>query len=151
MRILHVRPVDERQGPARPQPAPDRRRGARRAHRQYLPLLELQSLRRVGACGRLSRLRDGAENAMTPLRSVGHAATRIDALQRVTGTASYTGDIHLPGMLYARVLRSPHAHARIRRIDTSKALALPGVKAILTRENCDVVWSSGDTRNKRFL
>jgi CO/xanthine dehydrogenase Mo-binding subunit len=54
-------------------------------------------------------------------------------------------------MLYARVLRSPHAHARIRGIDTSKAQALPGVKAILTRENCDVVWSSGDTRNKRYL
>ena len=88
---------------------------------------------------------------MTPLRSVGHAATRIDAVQRVTGTAAYTGDIHLPGMLYARVLRSPHAHSRIRSIDTAKALAPPGVKAILTRENCDVIWSSGDTRNKRYL
>ena len=88
---------------------------------------------------------------MTPLRSVGHSVPRIDAVKRVTGTATYTGDVQLPGMLYARVLRSPHPHARIRRIDTSKALALPGVKAILTRENCDVVWSSGDTRNKRYL
>jgi len=89
--------------------------------------------------------------SLTPLKTVGHPAQRIDAVKRVTGAATYTGDIQLPGMLCARVLRSPHAHARIRRIDTSKAQALPGVKAILTRENCDVVWSSGDTRNKRYL
>jgi xanthine dehydrogenase molybdenum-binding subunit len=88
---------------------------------------------------------------MTPLESVGHASPRIDAVQRVTGTATYTGDIHLPGMLYARVLRSPYAHARIRRIDVSRALALPGVKAIITHKNSRVVWSSGDMRNKRYL
>jgi xanthine dehydrogenase molybdenum-binding subunit len=89
--------------------------------------------------------------SVTPLKTVGHPTKRIDAVKRVTGTATYTGDIQVPGMLYARVLRSPHAHARIRKIDTSKAQALSGVKAILTRENCDVVWSSGDTRNKRYL
>jgi CO/xanthine dehydrogenase Mo-binding subunit len=89
--------------------------------------------------------------SLTPLKTVGHPTQRIDAVKRVTGTATYTGDIQVPGMLYARVLRSPHAHARIRKIDTSKAQALPGVKAILTRENCDVVWSSGDTRNKRYV
>jgi CO/xanthine dehydrogenase Mo-binding subunit len=88
---------------------------------------------------------------MNPMKTVGRATPRIDAVARVTGKAAYTGDIRLPGMLYARVLRSPHAHARIRRIDASKALALPGVKAVLTHETCRVVWSSGDTRNKRFL
>ena len=88
---------------------------------------------------------------MTPLKSVGHASPRIDAVKRVTGAATYTGDIHLPGMLYARVLRSPYAHARIRRVDVSKALALAGVKAIITHANCRVVWSSGDMRNKRYL
>ncbi len=88
---------------------------------------------------------------MNALHSVGHPTPRVDALQRVTGAATYTGDIQLPGMLYARVLRSPHAHARIRGIDLAKALALPGVKAILTHENCNVVWSSGDMRNKRYL
>ncbi len=61
-----------------------------------------------------------------PLKTVGHATPRIDALERVTGRATYTGDVKLPGMLYARVLRSPHPHARIRSIDTAKALALPG-------------------------
>src|SRR5580704_671672 len=88
---------------------------------------------------------------MTPLKSVGHPTSRIDALKRVTGGATYTGDIQLPGMLYARVLRCPHPHANIRKIDLSKAQALPGVKTILTHENCDIVWTSGDTRNKRFL
>jgi CO/xanthine dehydrogenase Mo-binding subunit len=88
---------------------------------------------------------------MTPLKTVGHATHRIDALQRVTGGAKYTSDIQLPGMLYARVLRSPHPHARIRKIDFSKALALPGVKAILTHENCDVVWNSGDQLGQRKI
>ena len=88
---------------------------------------------------------------MSTLNSVGHPSPRIDALKRVTGTATYTADLRLPGMLYARVLRSPNAHARIKSIDLSKAQALPGVKVILTRETCDVVWGSGDTRNKRYL
>src|ERR1700685_3841617 len=88
---------------------------------------------------------------MIALKTVGHPASRVDALQRVTGKATYTGDLHLTGMLYARVLRSPHPHAGIRSIDASKALALPGVKAILTHENCDVIWGSGDTKNKRYL
>jgi CO/xanthine dehydrogenase Mo-binding subunit len=88
---------------------------------------------------------------MIPLKSVGHETPRIDALQRVTGAATYTGDVHLPGMLYARVRRCPHAHARIRRVDVSKALALAGVKAAITRDNCSVIWSSGDTRNQRYL
>src|SRR6266851_2068339 len=77
------------------------------------------------------------------LKTVGHATPRVDAVERVSGKATYTGDIALPGMLYARVLRSPHPHARISRIDTSKALALPGVKAVVTHENCTVVWGAG--------
>ncbi len=88
---------------------------------------------------------------MNTLNEVGHPSPRIDAQKRVSGTATYTGDIRLPGMLYARVLRSPHPHARIKRIDLARAQAMPGVKAILTRENCDVIWGSGDTRNKRYL
>lgn len=88
---------------------------------------------------------------MTSLQTVGHPTSRIDAEKRVTGAATYTGDLRLTGMLYARVLRSPHPHARIRHIDLARAQALPGVKAILTRENCDVIWASGDMRNKRYL
>ena len=54
--------------------------------------------------------------SVTPLKTVGHATTRIDARQRVTGKATYTNDVQLPGMLFARVLRSPHPHAWIRSI-----------------------------------
>src|ERR1700692_4806132 len=72
---------------------------------------------------------------LTTRKTVGHPTPRIDALERVTGKATYTGDVHLPGMLYARILRSPHAHAQIRKLDVSKALALPGVKLVLTHEN----------------
>lgn len=88
---------------------------------------------------------------MIPLKTVGKATPRIDAIKRVTGAATYTADITAPGMLYARVLRSPHPHARISRIDVSKAQGLSGVKVILTHENCDIPWSSGDSRNKRLL
>ena len=83
----------------------------------------------------------GADNAV--LRSVGEPTPRIDAVERTTGKATYTGDVMLPGMLYARVLRSPHPHARISRIDVSKALALPGVKAVISHENCKFVWGAG--------
>ncbi len=81
--------------------------------------------------------------ALTLLKTVGHPTPKIDAVERVTGTAAYTGDVKLPGMLYARVLRSPHPHARIRSIDVSRARALPGVKAILTHETTQVVWGAG--------
>ena len=84
-----------------------------------------------------------ATSAVAALNVVGHDAPRIDAAERVSGKAKYTADVMLPGMLYARVLRSPHPHARIGRIDVSKARALPGVKAIVTHENCSVVWGAG--------
>ena len=77
------------------------------------------------------------------LTTIGKPTTRIDAVERVTGKAAYTGDVKLPGMLYARVLRSLHAHARIRRIDVSRARALPGVRAVITHENCKAVWGAG--------
>jgi CO/xanthine dehydrogenase Mo-binding subunit len=85
------------------------------------------------------------------LSAVGKGTPRIDAVSRVSGTATYSGDIRLPDMLHARVLRSPHPHARIAAIRTAKALALPGVRGILTHQNCRVVWSSGDSRNTRYL
>ena len=69
---------------------------------------------------------------LPPLDTLGHPTPRIDAVERVTGRATYTRDVQLPGMLYARVLRSPHPHARIVGIDTSRARALPGVHAVLT-------------------
>ena len=63
---------------------------------------------------------------------VGTRPIRPDGLDKVTGRARYSADIHLPGMLHGKLLRSPHAHARIRSIDCSRALELSGVKAVVT-------------------
>ena len=65
---------------------------------------------------------------------VGTRPVRHDGADKVTGRARYGADINLPGMLYGKVLRSPHAHARIKSIDTSRALAFPGVKAVVTSD-----------------
>jgi xanthine dehydrogenase molybdenum-binding subunit len=82
---------------------------------------------------------------------IGKRTPRIDAYERVTGRAQYTGDIQLPQMLYARVLRSPHPHAKIIGMDTSKAEKLPGVKAVIHHGNAQVPWSSGGHTHKRFI
>ena len=65
-------------------------------------------------------------------RQVGTRPIRHDGLDKVTGRAQFGADFSLPGMLWGTVLRSPHAHARIRSIDVSAALALPGVHAVIT-------------------
>jgi xanthine dehydrogenase YagR molybdenum-binding subunit len=66
-----------------------------------------------------------------PLEVVGRPASRKDGHERVRGEARYTADLKLPGMLQAAVLRSPHAHVKVRRIDLAPALALPGVRAAI--------------------
>jgi len=72
---------------------------------------------------------------------VGRGVPRVEGVEKVTGRARYSYDIRLPGQLYARVLRSPHAHARIVSIDTSRAEALPGVYAILSVNNAPpITW-----------
>ncbi len=76
---------------------------------------------------------------------VGTRPLRPDGLDKVTGRAKFGADMTAPGMLIGRVLRSPHPHARIRKIDAKKALALPGVKAVVTRD--DFKESSEDLRD----
>lgn len=66
-----------------------------------------------------------------PREIVGRPAARIDGRERATGKARYTADVRLPGMLHTALLRSPYAHARVKRIDLSQALASPGVRAAL--------------------
>src|SRR5215470_9306886 len=70
---------------------------------------------------------------------LGTRPTRHDALDKVTGAARYGADFQLPGMLHGKILRSPHAHARIHAIDTSKAAALPGVRAVATAQDFPIV------------
>ena len=69
------------------------------------------------------------------LKVVGTRPIRQDGVDKVTGRARYGADYDLPGQLIGKVLRSPHAHARIRSIDTSAAESLPGVKAVVTRDD----------------
>ncbi|MDG2303116.1 MAG: xanthine dehydrogenase family protein molybdopterin-binding subunit [Candidatus Binatia bacterium] len=68
-------------------------------------------------------------------RVIGTRPIRHDGIDKVTGRAVYGADVTLPGLLQGSVLRSPHAHARILSIDTTRAAALPGVKAIVTSED----------------
>jgi CO/xanthine dehydrogenase Mo-binding subunit len=71
---------------------------------------------------------------MAKIQSIGKPARRVDALEKVLGTARYLGDYKLPAMLYARALRSDQPHARIRLLDVKPALEVPGVRAVIT---CD--------------
>ncbi|RMF55860.1 MAG: xanthine dehydrogenase family protein molybdopterin-binding subunit, partial [Calditrichaeota bacterium] len=66
---------------------------------------------------------------------IGKAVKRVEDKRFITGRGNYTDDIVLPGMTYAYILRSPHAHARIKSIDTSKAKSAPGVVAVFTGED----------------
>ncbi|MEO7019169.1 MAG: aldehyde oxidase, partial [Ktedonobacteraceae bacterium] len=70
-----------------------------------------------------------------PYKIIGQPRPKVDAYGKVTGRALYADDIMLPRMVYARLLRSPHPHARIISIDTRLALELPGVLAVLTGED----------------
>ena len=70
---------------------------------------------------------------------VGTRPIRHDGLDKVTGRARYGADISMPGLVHGKILRSPHAHARIRSIDTSKAEALPGVLAVATAKDFPIV------------
>ena len=76
---------------------------------------------------------------------VGKRTVRPDGIDKVTGRARFGADMSMPGMLWGLVLRSPHAHARIKRIDTSKAEKLNGVHAIVTAQNFP-----GNNRKDRF-
>src|SRR5690349_12153610 len=70
--------------------------------------------------------------------AVGQSIRRIDANEKVTGRALYASDLRLPGMAHAKILRSALPHARVRRIDTAKAASLPGVLAVLSKDNLQV-------------
>jgi len=75
-------------------------------------------------------MRDMADNKL-----IGHNYTTPDLVAKVTGKAKYAEDYRVEGMLFAKLLVSPMPHARVKRLDTSAALALPGVKAILTADD----------------
>ena len=72
---------------------------------------------------------------MSEYTVVGQTVARVDAVEKVTGAAQYGADVHPPGMLYGKLVRSKHAHANIRSVDTSEAEKLPGVRAIITQDD----------------
>ena len=75
---------------------------------------------------------ESAMNIVTNNKWIGQRTIRPDGVDKVTGRAAFAADTTMPGMIWGKVLRSPHPHARIKSIDTSKAEALPGVKAVVT-------------------
>lgn len=79
------------------------------------------------------------------LKAVGRRVPRLDGRQKVTGSARYTADVKLPGMLYARTVTSPHPHAKVKSIDTSAAAAAPGVRAVHVLER---LLGSAEVRDK---
>src|SRR5690348_14123991 len=73
----------------------------------------------------------------TPVRGMGHSVKRKEDPRFLRGRGHYVDDFKLPGMLYMDIARSPYAHAKILNIDTSKALAIPGVLAVVTGKDLD--------------
>jgi xanthine dehydrogenase YagR molybdenum-binding subunit len=109
-----------------------------------MPILHVEKLRGKGGKEKYQVTEEPplpAWSAETNLATVGQRHPRVEGAEKVTGRARYTSDIRLPGQLYVRVLRSPHPHARVIRVDTSHAASLPGVRAVLSRESApDIDW-----------
>src|SRR6185436_15121721 len=72
---------------------------------------------------------------MAEFKVIGTAVPRGEGKDKVSGQTVYAADLKLPDLLWAKILRSPHPHARIRHVDVSKALNVPGVRAIITGED----------------
>src|SRR5438093_3166078 len=100
------------------------------------------SWRRLGCAARTrSRRRRpcmASSKKPTRFRVVGKAHRKVDATAKVTGVTRFADDLFLPRMLFAKLLRSPHPHARILSIDTSQAARAPGVKAVLTGKDLPI-------------
>ncbi|MDO8750742.1 MAG: xanthine dehydrogenase family protein molybdopterin-binding subunit [Dehalococcoidia bacterium] len=82
---------------------------------------------------------------------IGKSVPRNDGLDKVTGKTVYSADVHLPGMVHGKILRSPYAHARILRIDTSKAQALDGVRAVVTSQDVPIQGGQKRPSNTRHV
>ena len=83
--------------------------------------------------------------------TIGQSLPRLEAREKVVGSALYTDDMTMPGMLYAAVLGSDYAHARIRSCDATAARALPGVSAVLTGDDVEMDLAGGALRDEPFL
>ncbi len=86
-------------------------------------------------------------------RIIGERVPRVDGYERVSGAAVYPSDVILPNMLHAAILRCPHPHAMVRKVDISKAKQMPGVRAILTNDSpeADLMWPYTDEVKTRLF
>src|ERR1051326_7890109 len=77
---------------------------------------------------------------------IGKRISRVDGPEKVSGRAKYTYDVHRPGMLFGKVIRSPHAHAKVVSVDTSAAEKMPGVVAVhvIQGPGTDIQWAGDD-------
>src|SRR5262245_52717251 len=85
------------------------------------------------------------------VKGVGLSIPRPDGPEKVTGKVQYVADIQPKGLLHAKLLRSPHAHARIKRVDTNRAKALAGVRAVLTAADMPYLKKKAPTRAHAVL
>src|SRR5438876_8392337 len=85
------------------------------------------------------------------VKGIGLSILRPDGPDKVTGQVQYVADLNPRGLLHAKLLRSPHAHARILRIDVSRARALPGVRAVLTAADIPELKKKAPTRAHAVL
>ena len=88
---------------------------------------------------------------MSDFSIIGKPTAMVDAAEKTTGAGKYTDDLSLPGMLVGKILHSPYPHARIKRIDTSRAKALAGVRAVLTAADMPYLKKKAPTRAHAVL
>ena len=142
VRLLHARARRRRGRPARrePDPSDDEIREALSGNlcrcTGYQKIVEAVQRRRRSAHEQRRAPDDRCARRRLERGRVGESVARVGRRsRRSTGEFAYSSDLEAPGMLWGHTLRSPHAHARIRAIDISEALALPGVHAVLTHED----------------
>src|SRR5262249_39852927 len=140
VRLLHAGHADDRLRVSRHARHANRRRDSRGDLRQPLPVHRL----REHCQGRAARrgLAAGGRCPMNPKTSPevsgrGHSMKRKEDPRFIRGKGTYVDDVQLPGMLWLDIVRSPHAHAKIVKIDSAKALATPGVLAVITGKDLE--------------
>ncbi|HEX6512097.1 MAG TPA: hypothetical protein VF157_07360, partial [Chloroflexota bacterium] len=88
---------------------------------------------------------------MADVNVIGASPPRVEGREKVTGEAGYAADVLLPGVLWGKILRSTEPHARLKRVDASRARALPGVRAVITGADLDGLLTGSRQRDMPVL
>src|SRR5881409_665193 len=137
VRLLHARHADDQLRLPQETSGAERRRHPLGHLRQPLPVHRLREHRQGGPVrgGQApARRRVMALRTSSDVGGMGHSIKRKEDPRFIRGKGTYVDDVQLPGMLYLDIVRSPYAHAKIKKIDSTKALAVPGVLAVITGE-----------------